>query len=441
MSEIVNPNAAGIDISTKEHYVAVSEGHSKEDVRCFQSFTEDLHELARWLQECKVETIAMESTGVYWYHLYTVLLDYGFEVYLVNAYHVKNVPGRKSDISDARWLQKLHSFGLLNGCFQPDNPTRSLRNYVRQRKQLIEQISREVQRMQKALEQMNIKLNNVIRDLQGKTGMAIITSILAGERDPHVLAQHRDPRIRASKEKLLKSLVGNWREEQLFNLKQAYNHYIFLQGQLVECDKECERLVREMSDEDTPKKEIKSVRKFKNSPNFKASQYLYDALGVDVTEIYGMQSVTALTVFSETGSGLKKKFPSEKQFLSWLNVVPDNKITGGKVISSRVKRKKNRAGLAFRDAANGLWNAKNPLGDYLRRKKSLSGSRRAIVATARKIASIYYMMVTEKADFDPQILQNKTHEYLERKLQNLEKSIQRTKFLLTDSKVVSASVI
>ena len=253
MSEIVNPNAAGIDISTKEHYVAVSEGHSKEDVRCFQSFTEDLHELARWLQECKVETIAMESTGVYWYHLYTVLLDYGFEVYLVNAYHVKNVPGRKSDISDARWLQKLHSFGLLNGCFQPDNPTRSLRNYVRQRKQLIEQISREVQRMQKALEQMNIKLNNVIRDLQGKTGMAIITSILAGERDPHVLAQHRDPRIRASKEKLLKSLVGNWREEQLFNLKQAYNHYIFLQGQLVECDKECERLVREMSDEDTPK--------------------------------------------------------------------------------------------------------------------------------------------------------------------------------------------
>lgn len=295
--------------------------------------------------------------------------------------------------------------------------------------------------MQKALEQMNIKLNNVIRDLQGKTGMAIITSILAGERDPHVLAQHRDPRIHASKEKLLKSLVGNWREEQLFNLKQAYDHYIFLQGQLVECDKECERLVREMSDEDTPKKEIKSVRKIKNSPNFNASQYLYDALGVDVTEIYGMQSVTALTVFSETGSGLKEKFPSEKQFLSWLNVVPDNKITGGKVISSRVKRKKNRAGLAFRDAANGLWNAKNPLGDYLRRKKAISGSRRAIVATARKIASIYYKMVTEKADFDPQVLQNKTHEYLERKLQNLEKSIQRTKILLADSKVVSASVI
>jgi transposase len=441
MSKIVNPNAAGIDISSKEHYVAVPEGRSDEDVRCFQSFTEDLHELARWLQKCKVETVAMESTGVYWYHLYTILLDYGFEVYLVNAYYVKNVPGRKSDVSDARWLQQLHSFGLLRGSFQPDNLTRSLRNYVRQRKQLIEQIAREVQRMQKALEQMNIKLNNVIRDLQGKTGMAIITCILAGERNPQVLAQHRDPRIRASKEKLCKSLEGNWREEQLFNLKQAYDHYNFLQGQLAECDKECERLVREMSDEDTPKKEIKSGQKIKNSPNFNASQYLYEALGVDVTEIYGMQSSTALTIFSEIGPGLKEKFPSEKQFLAWLNVVPDNKITGGKVISSRVKRKKNKAGLAFRDAANGLWNAKNPLGDYLRRKKAISGSRRAVVATARKIASIYYKMVTEKADFDPQVLQNKSCEYLERKLQNLERSILKTKLLLAESKAVCVDVI
>ena len=441
MSKIVNPNAAGIDISTKEHYVAVSEERSKESVRCFQSFTSDLHELANWLKECKVETIAMESTGVYWYHLYTVLLDYGFEVYLVNAYHVKNVPGRKSDVSDARWLQQLHSFGLLRGCFQPDNLTRSLRNYVRQRKQLIEQITREVQRMQKALEQMNIKLNNVIRDLQGKTGMAIISSILDGERDPQVLVQFRDPRIKASKETLLKSLEGIWREEQLFNLKQAYDHYFFLQGQLAECDKECEKLVKEMSDEDTPEKEIKPGRKMKNSLAFNASQYLYDALGVDVTQIYGMQSITALTVFSETGPGLKEKFPSEKQFLSWLNVVPDNKITGGKVISSRVKRKKNRAGQAFRDAANALWNAQNPLGDYLRRKKAITGSRQAIVATARRIASIYYKMVTDTVEFDPRVLKYKTQEYLEQRLKNLEKNLLKTKILLADSKAISQSVI
>jgi len=441
MSKLVNPNAAGIDISTKEHYVAVSEGRSKESVRCFQSFTRDLHELANWLNECKVETIAMESTGVYWYHLYTVLLDYGFEVYLVNAYHVKNVPGRKSDVSDARWLQQLHTFGLLRGCFQPDNLTRSLRNYVRQRKHLITQMSREVQRMQKALEQMNIKLNNVIRDLMGKTGMAIINRILDGERDPQVLAQYKDPRIKASKEKLVKSLEGNWREEQLFNLKQAYEHYFFLQGQLAECDKECERLVNDMSDKDIPKKEIKSGTKQKNNPDFNVSQHLYNALGVDVTQIYGVKSITALTVFSETGSGLKEKFPTEKQFLSWLNVVPDNKITGGKVIYSRVKRKKNKAGLAFRDAANSLWKAQNPLGEYLRRKKAISGGRQAIVATARKIASIYYKMVIEGVEFDPQVLKFKTQEYLNKRLRYLEKSLLKTKMLLADSKVVSEIVI
>jgi transposase len=441
MSKIMNPNAAGIDISTKEHYVAVPEGRSEVDIRCFQSFTRDLHELANWLKECGVETIAMESTGVYWYHLYTVLLDYGFEVYLVNAYHVKNVPGRKSDVSDARWLQQLHSFGLLRGCFQPDNSTRSLRNYVRQRKQIITQISREVQRMQKALEQMNIKLNNVIRDIQGKTGMAIISSILEGERDPQVLAQYRDPKIKASKEKLIKSLEGNWREEQLFNLKQAYEHYFFLHGQIAECDKECERLVTDMSDEDIPKKEITSGKKQKNRLDFNVSQLLYDALGVDVTQIYGMKSITALTVFSETGPDLKRKFPTEKQFLSWLNVVPDNKITGGKVISSKVKRKKNKAGLAFRDAASALWRAQNPLGDYLRRKRAKSGGRQAIVATARKIAAIYYKMVTEGVEFDPQVLKFKTQEYLNKRLKYLEKSLQKTKMLLADSNLVSEIVI
>ena len=441
MSNIVNPNAAGIDISTKEHFVAVPEGRSKEDVRCFQSFTRDLHELATWLRECRVDTVAMESTGVYWFHLYTVLLDYDFEVYLVNAYHVKNVPGRKSDVSDARWLQQLHSFGLLKESFQPDNLTRALRNYVRQRKQLINQISTEVQRMQKALEQMNIKLNNVIRDLQGKTGMAIITKILEGERDPYILVQYRDPRIKASKETLIKSLEGNWRQEQLFNLKQAYDHYVFLQGQLAECDKECERLVNDMSDESTPKKDIKPGRKQKNNPDFNVGQLLYNALGVDVTQIYGMKSSTSLTVFSETGAKLIEKFPTEKQFLSWLNVVPDNKITGGKVIYSRVKRKKNRAGQAFRDAANALWKAQNPLGDYLRRKKAKSGARQAIVATARKIASIYYKMVTQKVDFDPQVLKYKTQEYLEKKLEYLERNLLKTKMLLADNQLVSEFVI
>ncbi|MFC2106867.1 IS110 family transposase, partial [Bacteroidota bacterium] len=404
MAKIINPNAAGIDISSKEHYVAVPEGRSKQEVRCFNSYTRDLHKLAKWLRECQVDTVAMEATGIYWYHLYTILLDYDIEVYLVNAYHVKNVPGRKSDVSDARWLQELHSLGMLRSCFQPDNLTRSLRNYVRQRKTIIKEMSTQIQRMQKALEQMNIKLNNVIRDITGKTGFAIISDILQGERDPHVLVQHRNYNIKASKETLLKSLEGNWRQEQIFNLQMAYDHYHFLKKQLTFCDQESEKIMAQMCKTSANHADIKPVKPQKNQPDFNVSQYLHQALGVDVTQIYGFKQTSALTVFSETGIQLKEKFPTEKQFLSWLNVVPDNKISGGKIISSKVKKKKNKAGQAFRDAANTLWNAKNPLGDYIRRKKAKSGSGQAVVATARKLAVIYYKIVTEKVEFDPFIV-------------------------------------
>lgn len=428
-TKLVHLNAAGIDISSKEHVVAVPEDRAKESVRTFQGFTRDLHQLANWLLTCKIETIAMESTGVYWYDLYTILLDYGFEVYLVNAYHVKNVPGRKSDVSDARWLQELHTFGLLRSSFQPDNLTRSLRNYVRQRKNIIQGLTKETQRMQKALEQMNIKLNNVIRDINGKTGTAIITAILKGERDPKVLAQYRDWRIKASEETLIKSLEGNWREEQIFNLRIAYNHYLFLQEQLNQCDIESEKVIKRMSGVSSSKK-VDKIQKSKNNPNFNVSQYLYDALGVEVTKIYGIKEITALTLFSETGINLKEKFPTEKQFLSWINVVPNNKITGGKVISSRVKKKKNKAGQALRDAASSLWTSQNPIGDYLRRKKAKSGAKQAVVATARKLGAIYYKMVTDKVEFNPSHIVKNTEEYLKNKLKQIEKMKVRTEMTL-----------
>lgn len=434
---LVHLNAAGIDISSREHVVAVPEDRTKESVRTFKGFTCNLHELAKWLKECRIETIAMESTGVYWYDLYTILLDYGFEVYLVNAYHVKNVPGRKSDVSDARWLQELHTFGLLRGSFQPDNLTRSLRNYVRQRKSIISQMTRETQRMQKSLEQMNIKLNNVIRDITGKTGIAIITKILEGERSAKILAQYRDYRIKASEETLIKSLEGNWREEQIFNLRIAYQHHLFLRQQLKECDLESEKVIMKMSDSSVSKKKVSPAIKSKTSPKFNVVQYLYNALGVEITKIYGFKEVSALTVFSETGANLKEKFPTEKQFLSWLNVVPNNKITGGKVISSKVKRKKNKAGQSFRDAASALWQSQNPLGDYLRRKRAKSGGRQAVVATARKIASIYYKMVTEKVEFDPKHLTKNKEEYLQSKLKQLEKTKQGIELLLTDCQKVA----
>lgn len=441
MSKIINPNAAGIDIASQIHYVAVPEDRCKESVRNFKAFTRDLHELAKWLKECKVDTVAMESTGVYWYHLYTILLDYNIEVYLVNAYHVKHVPGRKSDVCDARWLQELHSVGYLKPCFQPDNITRELRNYVRQRKILVQDMAKQTQRMQKAMTQMNIKLHDVISDIHGATGTAILTAILAGEKDATVLAGLSDNRIKASKKTLIKSLEGNWRQEQLFNLNIAYQRYMFYEKQLHECDKKCEETVARLADPTIPEKKIKPLRKSKKQPAFHVAKYAYETYGVDVTRIYGFKQTVALTVLSETGPNLKEKFPTLKQFLSWLNVVPDNKISGGKILSSKVKKKKNIAGQAFREAANGLWNAKNPFGDYLRHKKAKSGGGQAVVATAKKIATVFYKMVTEKVEFDPYIQYGNRQNYLETKAKKLENSLKKVNVLIADYPNINKFVI
>ena len=441
MTNLVNSNASGIDVSSKEHVVAVPEDRDEQSVRTFKSFTKDLHQLASWLKKCNIQIIAMESTGVYWYHLYTVLIEYGFEVLLVNAYHIKNVPGRKSDVNDAQWIQQLLSFGLLNGCFQPDNQTRELREYVRLRKQIIRSISRETQHIQKALELMNIKLNNVIRDINGKTGRAIVEKIISGERNAEELAKLKDRRIKASFQTVKDSLEGNWREEQLFNLEIAYEKLKFLEKQVEKVDLKSEHIIKKMEGAEVEKKTIKKNRKKKNQPKFNVEQHLYNSLGVDVTEIYGLKSTTALIIYSETGSDLKKKFPTEKQFLSWVNVVPNNKISGGKILSSKVKKKKNRAGEAFRTAANTLWKAKNPLGEYLRRKKAKRDSNQAIVATARKLASIYYQMVTKKMEFDPDRLKQNTKNELERKAFYLEKQLEKINTLIQDNQTVKESVI
>lgn len=430
MHKLFKLNGCGIDISAKEHVVAVPEGRDKQSVRTFGTYTEDLHQLAKWLLKCKVDSIAMESTGVYWYHLYTVLLEYNFEVFLVNAYHVKNVPGRKSDVSDAQWLRDLHTYGLLKSCFQPDNLTRELRDYVRLRKTIIKDMTTQIQRAQKALELMNIKLTQVMRDITGKSGSRMVTAILDGERDPQVLLTYADKRLKASKKDILKALKGNWRQEQLFNLGIAWEHYGFLVKQLTQCDEQAEKTLTKFETLEKAQELKNTQRKSKNQPTFNVRNYLFQIFGVDVTAIDGFNRTTALTVFSETGPHLMEKFTTEKRFLSWLNLVPDNKITGGKIIYSKVKRKKNKAGQSFREAANGLWNSKSPLGEYLKKKKAKSGGNRAIVATARKIASIYYKMVTEQVAFDQNILAIKTKENLIRKLAYLEKSIELTKLQL-----------
>jgi len=295
--------------------------------------------------------------------------------------------------------------------------------------------------MQKALEQMNIKLNNVIRDITGKTGFAIINAILSGERNINKLANLRDRRIKASKETIMKSLEGNWREEQIFNLQIAYDHYMYLQDQLCKCDVQSQKVLEVMTHDKNnhhDKIELKAKNKTKkNEIRFNVRNYLFDAFGVDVTQIYGIQEITALTILSETGIDLKNKFPTEKGFLKWLNVVPDNNITGGKIISSKVKKRKNKAGQAFRNAAASQWKAQNPIGDYLRTKKSKSAGQQAVVATARKLASIYYKIVTEKVEFDKDVLLKNSEAFLKKKLQN----INRIKQKLEDSIHTSENLV
>jgi len=431
MDKIQNINASGIDISTREHVVAIPKDRKGPHVRTFNSFTKDLNELVSWLKESGISTVAMESTGVYWYHLFTMLLDNDIEVVLLNAFHVKNIAGRKSDINDAEWIQQLHSFGLLKGCFQPDNLTRSLRDLTRQRKNIIYDMTRQVQRMKKAMELMNIKLQNVISDITGKSGMNIINAILEGEHCPKRLSQLVDKRLKKPKVIIEKSLEATWRKQHLFTLKQAVQHYNFLKNQLGECDQEIESIITQFD----AKTELDIIGKKpkKNQPDFNVEQYLLNIHGVNVFNIPGISSGSALTIFSETGPRLKDKFPTEKQFLSWLNVVPDNDISGGKVLKSRVKRKKNKAGQAFREAANTLWNSKNHLGNYLRGRANRKGSKSAIVATARKLAAIYYKMLTQLEEYNPNKVRLSADVILEKTIKKYQRKIFHMKLELAQN--------
>ncbi|MES2872101.1 MAG: IS110 family transposase [Bacteroidota bacterium] len=428
---VVNPHAAGIDIAAKMHAVAVPPGRDIDQVRMFGAFTSDLQEIANWLQKCGVTTVAMESTGVYWKPLFTVLVEHGFEVYLVNARQVKSITGRKTDMDDARWIQKLHSCGLLNTSFLPDNETESLRTLVRYRRTLMQDSTRYVLRMEKSLELMNIKIHSTITDLMGKTGKAIVEAIIGGERDAVNFMQYVDPRIKASRSDLIQSLQGNWRAEHLFTLRHCYELYHYLQQKIAACDQEIELLLQHMSAlqqygeiEAIP---LSTKRKTKNQPAFNVKGYLHKVHGIDVTAIYGMSEVTSLEVLSETGTDLNK-WESEKHFVSWLNLCPNNKITGGKLISSKIlKKKSNPAAQAFRAAANSLKTSENWLGDYFRRKKSKGGHKYAIVATARKLAVIYYLMVKNKQEFNPIDLNEYRSKYKESRINYLEKQLAKLK--------------
>jgi transposase len=425
---VINPTAAGIDVSDKEMMVAYPINTEQLEVRLFGCFTRDLHSIAHTLKSNGITTVAMESTGVYWVTLFLMLQEYGFEVYLVNAKHVKNVTGRKDDESDAEWIQKLHSCGLLNASFQPDNQTRTLRSMVRHRKNLVQTSSTYLNRMQKALELMNIKLHTVISDIDGKTGLLIIKAILAGERNPEFLADLRDKRIKASREDIIKSLEGYYTTEHLFELKQCYQLYCTHRKMIDECDSEIEKQLIEqiaLKNGGVMPEITNTKRKAsgKNKVSFNLTSYLNEILGVDVTEIVGISELSALAILAEVGNDMSK-WKTEHHFTSWLGLTPNTKISGGKVISSKLKKKKHHAGQAFRIAANSLYKSQSPLGDHYRRLKAKVGAAKAVVATARKLAIIFFKMIFNQEAFNPKALIDYQEKHKQKKISQLKRKLE-----------------
>jgi transposase len=396
--KVVNVNAAGIDVGSRRHYVAVPSDRSEEEVRSFGCLTPDLHDMARWLKSCGIETVALESTGVYWVPVMGVLESYGIEAYLVDARQAKHVPGRKSDVQDCQWLRDLHTFGLLRAAFRPDREMGRLRTYWRHRADLVESCAQQIHRMQKSLEQMNIQLHKVLSDISGQTGFKIIRAIVAGERRPGVLAGMRNNQVKSSAEEIVKALTGEYREEHLFTLKQAIELYDVYQEKIRECDGEVEKYMSTFGSKGDPNELDRKPSKKgggkrrKNQPHFDIGKSLYQMTGVDLTQIDGISDLTAQTIISECGFDMSR-FPSEKHFASWLSLCPQNQITGGRVIKRRTRKGGNRLSNALRMAAQSLHHAKSAMGAFYRRMRSRLGGAKAITATAHKLACQVYRML------------------------------------------------
>jgi transposase len=422
--ELTHPNAAGIDIGSASHYVAVPADSDDEPVREFASFTADLNRLADWLTACGIDTVAMESTGVYWIPLFELLDARGFDVLLVNARHVKNVSGRKSDVLDCQWLQQLMSYGLLRGAFRPDDQVCVLRALARQRATLLRTQARCVQHMQKALVQMNIQLANVIADVAGVSGQAILRAIVAGERDPYELAGLKNCRVRATDDEIARSLQGNWRAEHLFALRQALDAFDFCGSQLAQCDQEIEAQLARLHITEVEPDKGKKRSKARNAPSFDLRTRLFQMCGVDLTRIDGIDVTTALVVISEIGTDMGK-FPSDKHFASWLGLCPGTKITGGKVMSGKTKRCANRAAQALRLAAAALRTSQSALGAYFRRLCARMDKPKAVTAGAHKLARLIYTMLTRGEEYTDHGQAYYEERYRQRVLHNLNRRAQQ----------------
>jgi transposase len=405
--EVVNRYAAGIDVGSRFHYVAI--GQRPEDVRRFGVYNDDLRQLLVWLQENKITTVAMESTGTYWQSLFNILQEAGLEVYLCNGKFTKNIKGRKTDVQDCQWIQKLHSLGLLTSSFLPDLATEQLRTYCRHRTSLLETSAMTTQKMQKYLRLLNLRLDVVVKDVCGLTGLSIIEAICRGETNPQVLASFRHGNCRKSEEEIAKALQSNGRKDYLFGLQQEFDLYKTLQAKIEQCDLAIAKLLNEQIDQDETKKALQAGAKphkriNKNAPkNMDLNQLSYQYFdGVDLMSIEGVSHGTVIALMSEVGSEGIKKFETAKQFTSWLRLCPNTKISGGKVLSKKIAKGSNRLKIALRQAANAIGNLKDThLSDFFNRISYRRGRTAAVSATARKLAVIIWHMIVKHVSYNP----------------------------------------
>jgi len=433
---VIAPNAAGLDIGSTEIWACVPADRTETPVRRYGTYTPDLHQLADWLVSCQITSVALEATGVYWLPVFEILEARGLQVYLLNPHQLKHVPGRKSDVQDCQWIQQLHSYGLLRNSFQPEAEMRALRSYLRQRSMLLEHRAAHIQHMQKAMQQMNVQLTQAVDDITGSTGLTIIRAIVAGERDPQLLATYRQPGCAKSAAEIAKALTGHYQAEHVFALKQALLLYDTYTEQVQACDVEIERQLQALTPQTDdelppPRQRSKAASASKNGPRYDARGLLYQATGVDLCAIDGLGPTTVQQILFEIG-GSVAAWPTSKHFCAWLALAPRHEISGGKVLRRHVPKTGNRAGQAFRLAAQTLFRSTDTaLGAYSRRMRARHGPERAIVATAHKLARIFYTMLKERISFDASQAQTDEDRQRQRKLNYLKREAAKLNYTLT----------
>jgi len=435
--QVVNPDVAGIDAGSDTHWVSVRPDRTEESVRPFGTFTADLHELADWLVECEITTVAIEATGVYWIPLFEILEQRGLNPNLVDSRSIGR-RNRKTDVLDCQWIRELHTYGLLDPAFRPDAEVMPFRSYMREKRMLIDYASDHIRHMQKALDLMNLKLHLAISDITGVTGMRIILAILAGVHDPDELAALRDPRCKNSEQTIAKALTGHYREEHLFALRQAVELYQVYRDKIIECDRVIAQTLAKFEKRadrsDLPKK--KATTRRKNQPTFDARSMIFEMTGVDLTAIPGLEASSVLTILSETGVDMSR-WPSQGHFASWLALAPNKPVSGNKPLAKKAPRiHPNRAAQAFRLAAQTLERAQSALGAFFRRILRREGRAVAIKAAARKLAIIFYSVLNTRTPYQDPGVSYYEQKYRERLLKSLKKQATTLGFELTPLEVV-----